>query len=159
MDIGSISAFRTYRYLTTLAQGGDRNQALLQALAAGQPQAAQATDVLGSATALSPQTTLATLAGQAGSEGLGALAYTASAATGQGPEALTSLLRTLGGGSTSFLFASDATALTAASPSLPAATALAAYGYGQSEDPQQALAQLTATGRKALLATGLDLLA
>ena len=32
-------------------------------------------------------------------------------------------------------------------------------GYGQSDDPQQALAQLTATGRKALLATGLDLLA
>lgn len=156
MDISSIGAFRTYRYLTTLAQGGDRNQALLQALAAGQPQAAEAANVLGSAAALSP---LASLAGQAGSEGLGALAYTASAATGQGPEALASLLRTLGGGSTSFLFASDATALTAASPSLPAATALAAYGYGQSEDPQQALAQLTATGRKALLATGLDLLA
>jgi hypothetical protein len=157
MDISSIGAFRTYRYLTTLAQGGDRNQALLQALAAGQPQAAEVADVLDSATdgksrAVSPLASLASLAGQAGGEALGALAYTASAATGQGPEALASLLATLGGGNTSLLFPS------AALP-LPAATALAAYGYGQSENPQQALAQLTATGRKALLATGLDLLA
>lgn len=149
MDISGIGAFRTYRYLTTLAEGGDRNQALLQALAAGQPQAAEAADVLGSATAVSP---LASLAGQGGGEALGALAYTASAATGQGPEALASLLAALSGNNTALLFPS------AALP-LPAATALAAYGYGQSEDPRQALAQLTATGRKALATTGLDLLA
>ena len=155
MDVNAVGALGAYAYQTTLAQGGSASQALTQALAAGQSQAAQTGALLASAGSLD-STSL--LAGGSNSQALTSLAYSASAASGNGPEAIQAMLASLGGGTSGLLPTADSLPVSAAALTPGATEALVRYAYDQSSNPQAAEQQAIAAGQQALLSTGLNLL-
>lgn len=156
MDINAISALSAYTYQSALTQSGSPAQALNQALPVAQSQAATVGGLLASAGSVDP---LAALAGGADAQALGSLAYAASAASGNGPEALQALLASLGGSSAALLSPSTGQPSSTASLSPSVAEALARYAYDQSQNPAHTVAQTAAAGQQVLLASTLNLLA
>lgn len=156
MDINAISALSAYTYQGALTQSGSAPQALTQALASGQSQAANVRDLLASAAATE---TLASLAGGSGAQALASLAYSASESAGTGPASVQALLATLGTGSSALLTTSTSLPASTAGLAPSAIEALARYAYDQSQNPTHTIAQTAAAGQQALLASGLNLLA
>jgi hypothetical protein len=157
MDVNLSGALGALAYQTTLNQTGSPSQALLQSLAAGQSQAAEAGSLIASVGPTDPQ---AGLAGGAGSQALASFAYGTSATAGKGPEAVQALLATLGGTTAPALLpSSDNLPVSAAALSPSTTAALVRYAYDQSQTPAAATQQAIASGQQTLLNTGLNLLA
>ena len=156
MDVNVAGALSAYTYQSTLAQTGSASQALTQGLAAGQAQVAQANALLASAGSLDATTALA---GGSGIQALASLAYSASAASGNGPEALQAMLASLGGGTSAFSATSDSVPMSTAVLSPSTAEALVRYAYDQSQNPKHAEQLAITAGQQALLTSGLNLTA
>ena len=156
MDMNVAGALSAYAYQSTLTQTGSASQALGRGLAASQSQAAETTTLLASAGAVDP---MATLAGGSGVQALASLAYSTSAASGNGVGAVQSLLASLGGGTSAFTSTSDKLPASTTALSPGATEALARYAYDQSADPKTSAHQAAAAAKQALLTSGLDLLA
>jgi hypothetical protein len=156
MDVNAVGALSAYTYQTALTQTGSASQALTQALASGQSQAAQTGALLASAGSLDPASLLA---GGSSSQALTSLAYSASAASGNGPEAIQAMLASLGGGTSGLLPTADSLPVSAAALTPGATQALVRYAYDQSQDPQTAEQLAITAGQQALLSQGLNLLA
>jgi hypothetical protein len=156
MDMNVAGALSAYAYQSTLTQTGNASQALRQGLAASQSQAASTSTLLASAGSIDP---MAALAGGSGVQALASLAYTSSAASGNGTQAVQAMLASLGSSSTALFASSDKMPLSAAAIAPGATEALARYAYDQSADPKTSAQQAAAAAKQALLSTGLDLLA
>lgn len=155
MDMSVSGALSTYAYQNTLTQTGSASQALTQAMAAGQSQAAEAGALLASAGQVDP---ISALSGGSNSQTLVSLAYSSSAASGNGPEAVQAMLATLGGGASALLPTSDGLPVSTAALSPTTTEALARYAYDQSQNPAHTAAQAAAAGQQSLLSSGLNLL-
>ena len=144
MDLTGIPALSSHTYRMALARTGSPSQALTQALAAGQSQAAGVGGLVASA---GPGDEASLLAGAAASQGLAALAYAQAEASGTGPQALRAMLAALGGGSAALFTGSDGLPVSAAALAPTSTAALVRYAYDQTQDPAAALqqAQLGAT--------------
>ncbi|HEY3401104.1 MAG TPA: hypothetical protein VGK03_10775 [Geothrix sp.] len=156
MDMNVAGALSAYTYQSTLAQTGSASQALTQALATSQSQVGQASALLAGAGSLDGATALA---GGSGVQALASLAYSASAASGNGPEALQAMLATLGGGTSALSSTSDSLPLSAAILSPSTTEALVRYAYDQSQNPKNAEQLAITAGQQALLTSGLNLTA
>ena len=156
MDVNAVGALSAYTYQTALTQTGSASQALTQALASGQSQAAQTGALLASAGSLDPASLLA---GGSNSQALTSLAFAASAASGNGPEAIQAMLASLGGGTSGLLPTADSLPVSAAALTPGATQALIRYAYDQSQDPQTAEQLAISAGQQALMSQGLNLLA
>ncbi|WP_306591047.1 hypothetical protein [Geothrix sp. 21YS21S-4] len=155
MDVSASNSLTAYAYQSTLSQGGNSGQALTQALASGRSQAAQASSLVASA---GPSDATSALAGASGSQALASYAYSSADAAGNGPEAVQSLLSSLGGG-TSALLSTDGLPVSAEAISASSTEAQARYAYDQSQNPSATAAQAAAAGQQTQLASGLNLLA
>lgn len=156
MDIRATGALSSYAYQSSLAQTGSADRALIQALTMGQSQAADAGALVASAGLVDP---LSALAGGSNSQALTTLAYGASEALGNGPQALRAMLASLGGGGSAFAPSSDGLPVSAAAISPGATQALLRYAYDQSQDPEGAAKQAALSAQQSLLSSGLNLLA
>lgn len=156
MDMNVAGALSAYTYQSTLAQTGSASQALTQALATSQSQVGQASALLAGAGSLDGA---AALAGGSGAQALASLAYSASAASGNGPEALQAMLATLGGGTSGQSSTTDSLPLSTAILSPSTTEALVRYAYDQSQNPKNAEQLAITAGQQALLTSGLNLTA
>ena len=156
MDVNATGALSSYAYQSALSKTGSSSQALIQALAAGQSQAADVGSLLASVGSVDP---IAALSGGSNSQALTSLAYNASASLGNGASAVQAMLATLTGGSSALFSGSDGLPVSAAALSPGNTEALLRYTYDQSQDPKTSAKQAAASAQQALLTSGLDLLA
>ncbi len=156
MDINATSALSLFAYQNTLSQTGSKSEAVTQALAAGQSQAAETAGLLASIGTVDP---IAALSGGSASEALTSMAYAHSAASGNGPEAIQAMLAALGGGASALLPSTDGLPVSAAALSPGASAAMVRYAYDQSQNPAATAQQALASTRQSLEQTTLNLLA
>ena len=156
MEISAMGALSSYAYQSSLAQTGNASQALIQALASGRSQAANAGALVSSAGFVDP---ISALAGGSNSQALTSFAYGASADSGNGPQALRAMLASLGGGVSAFAPSSDGLPVSAAAISPGATQALLRYAYDQSQDPEAAVKQAVLSAQQFVSTSALNLLA
>jgi hypothetical protein len=156
MDVNVAGALTAYTYQSTLAQTGSASQALTQALAASRSELNATSTLLDNGPSVDA---FASLAGSTGSQALTSLAYSTAAASGNGADAIKSLLSSLNGGVSALLPTSEGMPASAALLSPSTASALVRYAYDQSQNPANTAAKAAASGQQALLSSGLNLLA
>jgi hypothetical protein len=156
MSLNGVGALSSYAFQNTFAQTGSASQALTQALTATQSQAADTSALLASVSSFDP---LAALSGGSNAQALVSLAYSASAATGNGPEAVQAMLASLGGGASVFTSPSSNLPGSEAALSPDTTQALARYAYDQSRDPASAAREAATAAQQSLLTSALNLLA
>ncbi len=156
MDVSATSALSLFAYQSTLSQTGSKAQAVTQALAAGQSQAAETGSLLASVGTVDPITALS---GGSVSSALTSMAYANSASSGNGPEAVQAMLAALGGGTSALLPSTDGLPVSAAALSPGATAAMSRYAYDQSQNPSATVQQALASARQSLEQTNLNLLA
>lgn len=155
MDVNVAGALTAYTYQSTLAQTGSASQALTQALAASQSELNATSTMLDNGSSVNA---FASLAGGSGSQALTSLAYATAAGSGNGADAIKSLLSSLNGGVSALLPSSEGMPASAALLSPSTTSALARYAYDQSKNATATVAQAAASGQQALLASGLNLM-
>lgn len=138
MDLTGIPALSSSTYRMALARTGSPSQALTQALAAGQSQAAGVGALVAST---GPGDAASLLAGAAGSQGLATLAYAQAEASGTGAQAIQAMLGALGGGRAALFTGSDSLPVPAAALAPTSTAALVRYAYDQTQNPATALQQ------------------
>jgi hypothetical protein len=149
MDVNALGAINSYVYQGALSQSGNADQALAQALAAGQSLTADKSS--GGPAKVGPVDPLEAARGDKAQQ-------PASASTSiptwnaQGPQALAGTL--FGSSSSALLSASDSLPASAASLAPGNTEALVRYAYDQSRNPDAA-----ASSAQSTLGTGLNLLA
>jgi hypothetical protein len=162
MNVNGIGALTAYTYQNTLAQTGNANQALSQALAASQ---SQSNDMMSLLSSLGSTDPLAAASGASGLESLSSLTYSTSAASGNGFDALQSLLGSNASSSnlTSLFSTSDGLSMSAAMLAPDATEALVRYTYDQSQNHTASTPQTTseaiASAQQTMFTTSLNLLA